>query len=267
MTNSLKLYWRYLDLSLRAQMQYRASFALKASAQFFLTFMEFLGLAALFHRFGQIRGWTLAEMALFYGIISIAFAIAEAGARGFDVFSRFVRMGDFDRVLLRPRSPALQVLGLEFQLMRIGRFTQGLLVLIWAAHHLPINWSLAKTAVVTWSITGGACLFAGLFVIQAALCFWTVEAIELVNCTTYGGVEIAQFPLSIYRGPLRTFFIWIVPLATINYFPAHALLEKPEVMGSSHLFQILAPAAGILFLILATAFWRFGVRHYRSTGS
>src|SRR5215475_3315901 len=94
--DSIKLYCRYVDISLRSQMQYRASFLIR-------TF-------ALFQRFGQIQGWTLPQMGLLYGIISVAFAIAEAVARGFDIFPTLIKAGDFDRVLLRPRSAAFQVL-------------------------------------------------------------------------------------------------------------------------------------------------------------
>jgi hypothetical protein len=45
----------------------------------------FLGLWVLFHRFGQIEG-RLGEVALFYGTVSVSFAIADALLRGFDVF-------------------------------------------------------------------------------------------------------------------------------------------------------------------------------------
>ena len=67
----------------------------------------------LFDRFKQLRSWTLAEVALFYGLITTAFGLASMIGRGFDVFSRQIVSGDFDRVLLRPRSAALQVSGGE----------------------------------------------------------------------------------------------------------------------------------------------------------
>ena len=59
---------------------------MQASGQFVITGLEFVGIWALFARFGRIRGWTLEEVALFYGMISISFAIADALARGFDQF-------------------------------------------------------------------------------------------------------------------------------------------------------------------------------------
>src|SRR5437867_9467394 len=100
MLDSLRLYSRYISISLRGQMQYRANFILHTLGHLLVTFIEFLGLWALFHRFGNLRGWALAEVALMYGMISISFAIADAMSRGFDWFGNMVRTGDFDRVLL-----------------------------------------------------------------------------------------------------------------------------------------------------------------------
>ena len=265
--SSFRLYGRYVDISFRSQMQYRTSFLLHSLGHFLVTGSEFLGFVAVFQRFGAINGWTLPQMGLFYGIISVAFAIAEAVPRGFDRFSTLIKSGDFDRVLLRPRSAVLQVLGQEFQLMRVGRLAQGLIVLFWAAGRLHLEVTVANVALLLLAIAGGACLFSGLFVLQATLCFWTTESLEIVNCTTYGGVEAAQFPLSIYRPWFRTFFTFVIPLATINYFPAHALLNMEDALGSPRWFQWVSPLAGALFLVVCIQFWRVGVRHYTSTGS
>jgi viologen exporter family transport system permease protein len=266
--NALQLYLRYVAISLRGQMQYRASFLAQASAQLLITAGEFLGLAAVFQRFKQINGWTLAEVALFYGIIGLAFAIAEAVPRGFDLFNRIIRAGDFDRLLLRPRSTTLQILGMELQLMRIGRFSQALVVLIWASNSIDIHWTASKLALLVLSILGGACLFSGLFVLQATLCFWTVESIEIVNCTTYGGVEAAQFPVTIYRPWFRHILTWVIPLATINYLPAHAILGRVEsTLGAPLWAQWAAPLVGVVFLFICLQIFQLGVRRYTSTGS
>lgn len=267
MMNAFSLYLRYVGISIRSQMQYRVSFIFQSLGHLLITGIEFLALAALFQRFGSIDGWSLPEVGLFYGMISLAFALSEAGARGFDVFGRTIRNGDFDRVLLRPRSAAFQIVAQEFQLMRIGRFSQALFVLLWAAAALELSWTADRVVLLIAAILGGACLFSGLFVLQATLCFWTIESIEIVNCTTYGGVEAGQFPLTIYRPWFRRIFTFIVPLATINYFPAHAILGRPDPLGSTALLQSLSPLAGVLFLLICFAIWGFGVRRYTSVGA
>jgi ABC-2 type transport system permease protein len=247
-------------------MQYKTSFVLLTIGNFLATGMEFAGVLVLFDRFGSLRGWALPEVALLYGMAHVAFALSEAFARGFDVFARMIRAGDFDRVLLRPRSTVLQLAGQELQLMRIGRLAQGLFVLLWATHALEVSWSPARVALLLAAVAGGACLFSGLFVLQATMAFWTIESLEMMNTVTYGGVETASYPLSIYRPWFRRFFTFCVPLASINFLPAHALLSR-SVPGTSGWLLWLTPLVGVAFLGISLQLWRFGVRHYRSTGS
>ncbi|HEY6038367.1 MAG TPA: ABC-2 family transporter protein, partial [Kofleriaceae bacterium] len=132
MRDALALYGRYAAISLRAQLVYRATFVMKTIGHLLVTGIEFFGIWALFSRFGTLGGWSLREVALIYGCADIAFAITNAFGRGFDKFGTILKAGDFDRMLLRPRSPELQLLGYELQLMRIGRLAQGLAVLVWA---------------------------------------------------------------------------------------------------------------------------------------
>lgn len=267
MTNALRLYMHYLSQSVRSQMQYRASFIMLSFGHFLTTGVEFLAIAALFARFKHIQGWTLPEVAFLYGLINISFAFADAASRGFDIFGTMVKSGDFDRLLLRPRSTALQLAGHELTLRRVGRMLQGLAVFSWASYTLDIAWSMPKIYLVFIAIFGGACLFIGLMVIQATIAFWTTESLELMNTMTYGGVETAQYPLPIYRSYFRKFFTYIIPLACVNYLPALAILERGDPLGFPVILQWIAPLICVIFLIIALQIWKIGVRHYRSTGS
>ena len=111
--------------SVRSQMQYRASFILWSVGNFSSVGVELLGLWALFARFGDLPGWTLAQVAVLYGIVILAFALAEMAGRGFDQFASLVRSGDFDRFLLRPQPTALLLAGQIFELSRVGRLLAG----------------------------------------------------------------------------------------------------------------------------------------------
>ena len=267
MLDALGLYFHYIGISFRGQMQYRASFVMLSAGQFLNSGLEFFGILVMFDRFRSLQGWSLPEVALFYGIVNVAFAIADATSRGFDAFGGMVKSGEFDRLLLRPRSTPLQLAGEELTLRRVGRLLQGMVVLLWATSVLEIAWSPAKIVLIIASILGGTCLFYGIIVFQATLAFWTTETLEIMNTLTYGGVETAQYPLAIYHTWFRRFFTLVVPLACINYFPALAILDRPDPLGTPVIFQWTSPAAGILFLVVALQVWKLGVRHYTSTGS
>jgi ABC-2 type transport system permease protein len=264
MRDTLSLYWHYVRLSIKAQLEYRASFVMLALGNFLASGMEIVAIWALFARFQNLKGWTLPEIALFYGIVHIGFALAEAFGRGFDTFDRQVKSGEFDRLLLRPRNLALQVAAGELQLMRVGRLAQGVAVLVWALCHPQIPAGPAQLLLVLLAILGTGSLFTGLFVLQATMSFWSTESLEVMNTVTYGGTETAQYPLTIYRPWFRWFFTFVVPLACVSFLPIRSIL-RPEA-GPLWL-AYLAPFAGVVFLYVALRIWRVGVHHYRSTGS
>lgn len=267
MQNAFQLYMRYIGISIRGQMQYRITFLVQSLGMLLITGIEFLGLWALFSRFGTLRGWTLPEAAMFYGLINVVYSFSDALTRGFDLFGGMVRSGGFDRVLLRPRSTVLQLMGQELTLKRTGRFTQGLAVLVWACLALHIHWTLGKAILLAGTLVGGTCLFFGILVLQATSCFWTTETLEIWSSLTSGGNYAGQYPLAIYPVWFRRFFIYVVPLGCVAYFPVLAILGKADPTGSAVWFQWVSPMAGVIFLAVCLRVWRIGVRHYTSTGS
>ena len=194
MLDTVYLYGRYLSVSVRSQMQYRASFVMLALGYMVATGLEFVAILVLFDRFGTLVGWRLHEVAFIYGLVNIAFAFADAMSRGFDLFGTMVKSGEFDRLLTRPRSTALQLAGQELTLRRVGRLAQGLIVLVWASVGLELDWSVIKVGLLLATVAGGICLFMGLVVLQATLAFWTTETLEIMNTVTYGGVETSAVP-------------------------------------------------------------------------
>jgi ABC-2 type transport system permease protein len=265
--NALRLYGRYMRVSVRSQLQYRASFVMTMFGTLLITASEFITIWALFDRFGQIRGWRLPEIALLYGMISISWALCDAIGRGFDVFGTMVKAGDFDRILLRPRSTVLQLLGQDLILRRFGRLLQGAAVLGYAIAGGSIDWTVGRAALLVASIGCGACVFLGILMMQATTAFWTIESLEVWNAFTYGGLTMSQYPLAIYRSWFRQLFTYAVPLGCVNYYPGLAILGRVDPLGAPAYVGWIAPLAGPAFLLVSLQVWRFGVRHYRSTGS
>jgi ABC-2 type transport system permease protein len=260
----MKLYGKYLFILFKSQMQYRTSFWLLSLGQFFIPFTVFAGLYLLFERFGQIKGWQFFEVALCFGVIHMAFAISECFARGFDTFSSLVVNGEFDRILVRPQSTFIQVLGSKFEFTRFGRLLQSGFVLVWALSNLPIEWGLIKGLTLLFMITSGVLIFIGIYMLAATMCFWTIQGLEVANIFTDGGREMAQYPLNIYHKWVARFFTYVIPFGTVNYLPLQYILGKNS--GNEYVYMMI-PLLGCLFIMPCFLVWQFGVRHYRSTGS
>ncbi len=258
------LYFKYLKILIKAQVQYRLSFWMLAAGQFLMPFFLFAGMYFLFARFGSIKGWSFYEAALCFSIIHMAFAISQCFARGFDFFSDLVVNGEFDRILVRPQSTIIQVMGSKIEITRIGRLLQSIVVFGWAVFNIPIHWDIFKVATLFLMIISGVFIFTGIFILAAALCFWTIQGLEVVNIITDGGREMAQYPLDIYKKWVTRFFTLVIPFGCVNYLPLLFLLDRVE---DTSVLYMLAPLYGIFFIIPCLFIWEFSVRHYLSTGS
>jgi ABC-2 type transport system permease protein len=266
--NGMRLFGRYAAASIRAQAQYPGSAAMLAVGQFLATLVEVVGVWALFTRFGPVQGWAFGSVALFYALVNLQFAIADLLSRGFDVLgTELLRTGEFDRLLLRPRSLTLQLMGHAVRLSRLGRVATGVVMLVVATRLAPLDWNVAQVAMALWTLAGGVALFFGILVLQGALAFWTVESLEIANVFTYGGVEAAQYPLALYERWFRLVLTFVVPLACVAYFPVLAILGRADPLGTPAWVGAVAPVAGFAFLALSFLAWRAGLRRYASTGS
>lgn len=263
------LYLRFLGANLRAQMQYRLSFWMDFLATLLGNGIGILTIALVLSRFGNIAGWTIGEIALLAGMAEVSFALMDMICSGIDpdYFSPMVRMGLLDQYLLRPVNLMVQLLGSRFLLRRLGRITEGLLVLAASFVLTNIHWTVGKILYLPVVIASQVLGMGALFLVGSTITFWTVERIEAMNILTYGGVELMTYPMSIYPTWIVRIFTYIVPLIFLNYYPALYILDKPDPLGFPAFAPFLAPVVGMLMGAAALFFWSFGLKHYQSSGT
>ena len=164
--SNVKLYFHYLSVALRSTMQYKTSFYLMVTGRFLLFFNGILGVYFMFSRFGHVKGYTFGEVLLCFAIIQADFALAECIGSGFAAFAGIVRQGEFDRVLLRPRSTILQVLGSQFRIDRIGLIFQAVFMFTYGVVISPVEWTFGRIMTVCFMLLGGTTLFVSFFLLQ-----------------------------------------------------------------------------------------------------
>jgi ABC-2 type transport system permease protein len=248
-------------------MQYRASFLFELAGNFLVTTLDLIALFILMTRFRQIGGWNLAEVAFLYGTSTVSFTVAELISGAFQGFDRWIVQGEFDRLLVRPLPIVFQVLTGDLQLRHLGRFTQGLLALVYALVLLRPTWGIGEWLYFGVMLAGGFMVFLAIFIVGAATAFWTPQTGELTNMFSFGGQFMTSYPMHIYQPGLRWIFTFVIPMAFVNYYPSLYLLGKPDPLGLPSWMPFLAPFMAGGVLAGAAAFWRLGVRRYQSTGS
>ena len=269
MKRTFSLYLRFISIQIRSQMQYRASFILDVITHMLLNGSYFLTLALVLQRFGNIKGWTVGDMAFLCGMTEMGFGLMDMIFSGFDpdTFSPMVRQGRFDQFLLRPMNITVQVLGSKFVLRRLGRVFEGLILLSFGVWLAPVHWTLLKVLYVPVLLASQVMALGALFMAGSTLTFWTIQSIEAVNIVTYGGNEVMSYPMTVYPGWMQRIFTYIIPFIFLNYYPALFFLDKPDPLGFPAFAPFLAPLAGLAMLLASLWFWKFGLKHYQSTGS
>lgn len=269
MRQTIDIYWKLLGVQIRSHMQYRVAFLMELLSTASIVIVEFGALALVLQKFDNIAGWTIGEVAFLYGLVEIAFGTMDLLFTGFDPrrFGEAVRRGAFDQLLLRPINITVQVLGSQMELRRLGRIAIGCAIFALALARVEVAWTAVKLLYLPLVILGMIGFFGGLFVIGATITFWTIDSIEVMNILTYGGSYTISYPMNIYPDGLRRFFTYVVPAIFLNYFPVLYFLDKPDPLGFPPFAPFLSPLVGAGILTMALAFWRFGIRHYQSTGN
>ena len=68
-------------------------------------------------------------------------------------------------------------------------------------------------------LVGGVGLFSGLFMIYAALSFFTLEGLEFMNLFTDGAREYGKYPFGVYGKRMLQITTFVIPCALVQYYP------------------------------------------------
>lgn len=259
---TIKLYIKYASVCTQSVMQYKLSFLLMIIGRFIMAFSELIAIQFLFSGFSQIKDYTYGDVLLCFSIIQMSFTFAELFGNGFKAFSGTVKKGEFDRMMLRPCSLLLQVMGTRFEIGRTGPLLTALITLALGIRHSQITWSILTVWTLAAMIIGGTFLFIGLFMLEASFCFFSIEDTSLINVLTYGAKTHGKYPIDIYGKGILRFCTYVIPYTLIQYYPLQFLLGKTRSW-----YLAFCPLGMIVFLLVCYFIWQFGVKHYQSCGS
>ena len=208
---------------LKSLLEYKKSFIMSFISQFFVFFTYYFIIIALFDKFDTVKGYTKYEVLLCFGIIQFGFSLVEIFGRGIDRFDNLIIRGEFDRLLLRPKNILLQVLCTDFDLIKIPRMLQSIIILIISLVKLKINLSFYKIITLILMLLSSVVIFFSIFVLIVFLRLWIVFTLVILN-SFFGRLPIYT-PLSCFSGVLSCYFIWDIILCIFilsNFFVLEA---------------------------------------------
>lgn len=252
--------------AVRGALQYRADIVFTMIAGALYNGAGFATVWVVLDRFEVIAGWNIGDMALLYGMRLVAHGLWLVPFNQLDWFSEHVREGSFDRYLVRPASPLLQLLTTRIQFSPFGDLISGLVVLGVAMSHVTVDWGPLTVAYLVFALIGGALIEGGIQLALSSIAFRTLKA-DQVKLTVDSVFNLfGNYPARIF-GTAGQLVLSVIPVVFVAYLPASVLLGRVETTGVPAVVAWLSPLAGLVVAAFSHEVWRRMLRGYQSSGT
>jgi viologen exporter family transport system permease protein len=261
-----RTYWLLLGAAWRTELQYRNNLLINVLGGLCYQGVGLAFIWAVIDRFGHIGGWNLNEIAFLYGLRLTAHGLWVVPGHQLIFVDEVVVEGEYERYLLRPASPLLQLLTRRIRPIALGDLGGGIVLLVLAAWHAQVDWSPEAIAFLLLAVVGGAMVEASLQLAASGLVFRLLQTMALKNFIDGIFNEFGNYPLKIF-GPVTRFGLtFVFPLAFVAYLPSTVLLHRADELSVPARLAWGSPLAGALLLFVAYRFWIRQSRYFQGSG-
>jgi ABC-2 type transport system permease protein len=256
-----RLFLGTLLVSVQRELAFRTDFVVRV----LLTVLTAAGtvgtLAAVYSRVDSLRGWRYGDAIIVVGMFVMVNGVLQAFIEpNLEWFQGKVRNGVLDDILLKPAPGAFLA-----SLATCRPFA--LVDVVIGAGIVAAGVNRVSTAVTFPGVA--AC---GVFLAIGIVVSWAIRFVLASMAFWAGGLELTvlfsapwqlgRYPTDIYGGRLRFFLTYVLPVAFVSTFPAHALSGRTSLST-----LITGAVVAVLSAASALAVWHAGLRRYTSATS
>lgn len=259
----LYLYKVLFTISLVRMMENRFDFIFRFIPTTLTLILNVLTVNFIYSRVNEISGWQKSELFLLMGTYYIVWGIFFGlFIQNLGKINKYVRRGDLDLFLTKPIDSQFYIstrVSIDFG--EAATLVTGVYLVFLSLSQLNIHPSLMDGVIYIFLILNAVILAYSLWFITMTFSIWLGKLPELHEAflSLY---EINKYPIDIYQGILKTFFIFFLPLAVMVTFPTRFLLGS---LSLSFIFWSFA--SGLLTLYVSHVFWNFALKRYTSASS
>lgn len=258
---NVKLYGSFLMASLKEMLIHRVDCLVGILSQSLTQILEIIFIYIVFQNTNNLAGWNFEQILLLYGITLMSVGISSLGFdAAYDLGPKYIKEGEFDKILLRPVHPLISVMGNSKDFVSFGYLILGLAMSITMLVRLEITVTFLLIIKILFFVIIGGIIMGGIKAIFSITSFWTYRSNEII--WTFERVyTFAQYPIDIYSGFIKILITYILPYAFVAYYPTL------NYLGFSKYMIYASPVIAILIWIIAINLWNFALNKYRSTGN
>lgn len=253
----LKLLWLFLRISVQNDAAYRVDFL----ANVFVTLAHFgaeiVGLWTIFLNTQSLGGWNAMEVLALLGVFrAMSGIIGLFISPNMRLIMEEIREGTLDFAILKPINTQFFTSFRRIVVWRLADVALGGVFITFACTQLSAAVSAPQLVLFLVMLVAGVVIIYAFWLVLATCAFWftRINNIEMVFWNVF---EAGRYPVDIYRPVIQRILTYLIPLAFITTYPAATLVGKIE---SGNVAVALAAATGAL--VLASAFWKYGLRSY-----
>ena len=259
--DNISLYFSFLKASLKEMLIYRLDCIVGMISQIVTQLVEIIFIWIVFQNTDNLAGWNFLQILLLYGVTLIPIGISDFCFDAlYDIGPKYIRNGEFDKILLRPVHPLISIVGSSKEFTALGYFALGLFLTITMLIKLMIPITIVLVLKIIFFSIVGAAIIGAINTIFSIASFWTYRSNEVI-WSFYRVYTFAQYPLDIYNKFIKILITAILPFAFVAYYPAM------NYLGMNSKMIYIAPIIMIILWVIAIKVWNLALSKYRSTGT
>jgi ABC-2 type transport system permease protein len=244
-------------------MAYRPHFFMMIAGKVIRIALLFFFFQAIFSQVDRIGQWSFDGVLLLFAtfhIVDLMMSITFHRNLAF-ALPRKIQTGELDARMILPGN-LLFFLSLEdLDLMDFFSFLPTLAFLGYVLYRLDFSFSAAQAAAYVILLIGALVFLFAMVLIIATISFWTTQSYGMARIFD-DLLKIGRYPLDIFEGFWRVFFIYFFPLAVIAQIPSQVLLG---ILSPTFALYSLGVAGAAL--AIALKFWTVGLKNYSSAST
>lgn len=212
-----------LRTSVRSAMAERGAFVMRVVLMAVNNGIFFTFWIVLLSRVPKIRGYSLGDVAVLYGIVAVAHGVAVFVAGGAQYLARVICDGQLDALIAQPKPTLLYAAGLRSQPSGVGDVLSGFVMVA-----LSGRVTLLGIPVVLAAGIAGALVLVSTAVLMHSAAFWLGRTESASRQMYEITLMFALYPDRLFTGPIRWALFSVIPAGFVGYLPAE-LIRVPTV--------------------------------------
>ena len=262
MRRYLRLLALQLRMSLSLSAQYRWDFLLQGGLVLVWTFLGLVPLYVALHSRPPVEGWSYEQALVVVGWFTIMTGVIYGAVNpSLTAVVEHIRKGTLDFVLMKPADAQFLVSTAKFEPWRVVDVFTGVGIIVWAFALMKTAPAISSVAVAIGLLAVSIAVLYSICILAVAVAFWVVRLDNLTYLFN-SLLDFGRWPVEIFRGVVRLFFTFVIPIALMTTYPAEALLGRLSARTA-----VLGVLGAIAFTLLGRFVWTRALGRYTSASS